>query len=114
MIRVQVVEGAPYITTLETLDAHGCDFCVHGNDITLDAEGQDTYRYVKEAGRYRECERTAGVSTTDLGMARTRPKCLNRLSLTLVVVDVIVVVRSRPDAAADEAASHVRGLVTDA
>lgn len=40
---------------------------MHGNDITLDSEGQDTYRYVKEAGRYRECERTAGVSTTDLG-----------------------------------------------
>lgn len=32
----------------------------------MDASGQDTYRFVKEAGRYRECHRTAGVSTTDL------------------------------------------------
>lgn len=32
----------------------------------MDASGQDTYRFVKEAGRYRECRRTAGVSTTDL------------------------------------------------
>ena len=26
----QVVEDAPYVTTLETLDAHNMDFCVHG------------------------------------------------------------------------------------
>lgn len=26
----EVVEGAPYVTTLETLDKHNCDFCVHG------------------------------------------------------------------------------------
>ena len=32
----------------------------------MDSTGQDTYRYVKQGGRYRECKRTAGVSTTDL------------------------------------------------
>ena len=26
----EVVEGAPYVTTLDTLDQHTCDFCVHG------------------------------------------------------------------------------------
>lgn len=26
----EVVEDAPYVTTLETLDKHECDFCVHG------------------------------------------------------------------------------------
>lgn len=26
----EVVEGAPYVTTLGTLDQHDCDFCVHG------------------------------------------------------------------------------------
>lgn len=62
----EVVEGAPYITTIETLDKYSCDFCVHADDITLDADGKDTYRYVKAAGRYKECKRTAGVSTTDL------------------------------------------------
>ncbi|XP_054156496.1 ethanolamine-phosphate cytidylyltransferase-like [Oppia nitens] len=62
----EVVKDAPYITTLETLDQYQCDFCVHGNDITLDADGLDTYRFVKESGRYRECKRTEGVSTTDL------------------------------------------------
>ncbi|XP_050301744.1 ethanolamine-phosphate cytidylyltransferase isoform X2 [Anthonomus grandis grandis] len=62
----EVVEGAPYVTTLETLDKYNCDFCVHGDDITMTAEGVDTYHLVKSAGRYREVQRTAGVSTTDL------------------------------------------------
>jgi len=25
-----VVEAAPYVTTVETLDKYNCDFCVHG------------------------------------------------------------------------------------
>ncbi|KAJ8958172.1 hypothetical protein NQ318_006111 [Aromia moschata] len=62
----EVVEGAPYVTTLETLDRYDCDFCVHGDDITMTADGVDTYHLVKKAGRYREVSRTAGVSTTDL------------------------------------------------
>jgi ethanolamine-phosphate cytidylyltransferase len=62
----EVVEGAPYTTSVDTLDQYNCDYCVHGNDITLTADGVDTYAEVKAAGRYRECERTAGVSTTDL------------------------------------------------
>lgn len=62
----EVVEGASYVTTVETLDKYGCDFCVHGDDITLTADGQDTYHLVKAAGRYKECKRTVGISTTDL------------------------------------------------
>ncbi|KAH0517960.1 Ethanolamine-phosphate cytidylyltransferase [Microtus ochrogaster] len=62
----EVVPAAPYVTTLETLDKFNCDFCVHGNDITLTVDGRDTYEEVKQAGRYRECKRTQGVSTTDL------------------------------------------------
>lgn len=62
----EVVEGAPYVTTLETLEKYDCDFCVHGDDITMTAEGVDTYHLVKTAGKYREVQRTAGVSTTDL------------------------------------------------
>jgi hypothetical protein len=62
----EVVEGAPYVTTLETLDKYNCDFCAHGNDITTTAEGVDTYQEVKDAERYKEVERTQGVSTTDL------------------------------------------------
>ncbi|KAI6222414.1 CTP:phosphoethanolamine cytidylyltransferase [Aphelenchoides fujianensis] len=60
----EVVENAPYSTSVETLDKYDCDFCVHGNDITLTSEGVDTYADVKAAGRYKD-ERP-GVSTTDL------------------------------------------------
>ncbi|XP_044737621.1 ethanolamine-phosphate cytidylyltransferase [Chrysoperla carnea] len=62
----EVVEGAPYVTTLETLDKYNCQFCVHGDDITVTADGVDTYHLVKAAGRYKEVKRTQGVSTTDL------------------------------------------------
>lgn len=62
----EVVEAAPYVTTLETLDKHNCQFCVHGDDITMTADGTDTYHIVKSAGRYKECQRTQGVSTTNL------------------------------------------------
>jgi len=62
----EVVEAAPYVTTLDTLDQHNCEFCVHGDDITMTADGTDTYHIVKGAGRYKECQRTQGVSTTNL------------------------------------------------
>jgi len=62
----EVVEAAPYVTTLETLDRHSCQFCVHGDDITMTADGTDTYHIVKSSGRYKECQRTQGVSTTNL------------------------------------------------
>ena len=48
----EVVPNAPYVTTLETLDKYGCDFCVHGDDITCTADGTDTYHLVKSCGRY--------------------------------------------------------------
>lgn len=62
----EVVEGAPYSTTLETLDKYDCDFVCHGDDISVMANGQDAYQVVKDANRYREVKRTQGVSTTDI------------------------------------------------
>lgn len=29
----EVVENAPYVTTLETLDKYDCDYCVHGGGL---------------------------------------------------------------------------------
>jgi ethanolamine-phosphate cytidylyltransferase len=31
----EVVEGVPYVTSLETLDKYHCDFCVHGGEHAL-------------------------------------------------------------------------------
>lgn len=42
----QVVQAAPYVTSLETLDKHDCKWCAHGNDITTTADGKDTYQLV--------------------------------------------------------------------
>ena len=62
----EVIPNAPYYTTVEILDRYNCDFCVHGDDITTTAEGTDCYQEVKLHGRYRECKRTIGISTTEL------------------------------------------------
>lgn len=61
-----MVPNAPYNTTVECLKEHNIDFCVHGDDITTMADGTDCYQAVKDAGLYRECKRTEGVSTTEL------------------------------------------------
>uniref|UniRef100_F1KTF5 ethanolamine-phosphate cytidylyltransferase n=3 Tax=Ascaris suum TaxID=6253 RepID=F1KTF5_ASCSU len=82
----EVVEGAPYVTTVATLDKYNCDFCVHGDDITLTADGMDTYAEVKRCGRYKECQRTAGVSTTDLvGRMLLLTKCHHSLTDEMTV-----------------------------
>ncbi|CAO3650110.1 unnamed protein product [Cunninghamella echinulata] len=62
----EVVPNAPYNTTVEILREYNIDFCVHGDDITTMADGTDCYQAVKDAGLYRECKRTVGVSTTEL------------------------------------------------
>lgn len=36
----EVVEDAPYVTTLETLDKYGCDFCVHGGESDRETCGR--------------------------------------------------------------------------
>jgi ethanolamine-phosphate cytidylyltransferase len=63
----EVVEGAPYVTSLEVINQYGVDFVVHGDDMSVSAEtGQDTYAEIKKAGKMRIVPRTTGVSTTDL------------------------------------------------
>lgn len=61
-----MVDNAPYTTYLEVMDEHNCSMCVHGDDISLNSTGQDSYQAVKDAGRFREVHRTIGVSTTKL------------------------------------------------
>jgi len=62
----EVVEGAPYITCPETLKKYNCDFAVHGDDVSITADGKDAYECIKNSGMYREVQRTQGVSTTDI------------------------------------------------
>ena len=60
------IPHAPYVTSLPWITHYGCQYVVHGDDITSDSEGQDCYRNVKAAGRFKVVKRTPGISTTDL------------------------------------------------
>ncbi|CAI4039274.1 hypothetical protein SMKI_07G2540 [Saccharomyces mikatae IFO 1815] len=62
----QVVEAAPYVTDPNWMDTYHCQYVVHGDDITLDANGEDCYKLVKEMGRFKVVKRTYGVSTTEI------------------------------------------------
>lgn len=60
------VPYAPYVTSLPWISHYGCQYVVHGDDITSDSAGEDCYRFVKAAGRFVVVRRTPGISTTDL------------------------------------------------
>ncbi|KAL1994247.1 hypothetical protein VTN49DRAFT_2916 [Thermomyces lanuginosus] len=60
------IPHAPYVTSLPWVSHYGCYYVVHGDDITSDSSGEDCYRFVKAAGRFRVVKRTPGISTTDL------------------------------------------------
>ena len=60
------VGHAPYVTSLPYITHYGCKYVVHGDDITSDSDGNDCYRFVKEAGRFKVVKRSPAISTTDL------------------------------------------------
>ncbi|KAL9068940.1 MAG: hypothetical protein Q9157_006331, partial [Trypethelium eluteriae] len=62
----KAVPYAPYVTTLPWITHYGCKYVVHGDDITSDSSGEDCYRFVKAAGRFKVVKRTPGISTTEL------------------------------------------------
>ena len=60
------ISHAPYVTSLPFISHYGCKYVVHGDDITSDSDGNDCYRFVKAAGRFKVVRRSPGISTTDL------------------------------------------------
>lgn len=60
------IADAPYVTFLPFISHYGCKYVVHGDDITSDSDGNDCYRFVKAAGRFKVVKRSPGISTTDL------------------------------------------------
>jgi ethanolamine-phosphate cytidylyltransferase len=62
----EIVADAPYQTQVDFLRKHSIDFCAHGEDISILADGSDSFSEVKRAGMFRLIKRTDGVSTTDL------------------------------------------------
>ncbi|XP_024391305.1 choline-phosphate cytidylyltransferase 2 [Physcomitrium patens] len=66
----EVIPDAPWVITQEFLDKHRIDYVAHDALPYADAtgSGKDVYEFVKKAGRFRETNRTDGVSTSDLIM----------------------------------------------
>lgn len=62
----QSVADAPYVTDYRVMDKYGCQYVVHGDDITTDKDGNDCYAEMKERGRFIVVKRTPNISTTDL------------------------------------------------
>lgn len=75
----EVQVNVPYTPTVALLDLYKCDFYAHGDDLALNADGQDSCAEMKNAGRYKEFKRTRGVSTTNIvGKLLLQCKHLNR------------------------------------
>jgi choline-phosphate cytidylyltransferase len=64
----EVIPDAPWVITAEFLDKHDIDYAAHDALPYEDATGQndDVYGPVKKLGRFKETQRTEGVSTSDL------------------------------------------------
>jgi ethanolamine-phosphate cytidylyltransferase len=61
-----VVENAPYVTRLEDMRLLEVDYVVHGDDISTDQFGNNSYQAIIDAGLFKVVKRTDGISTTDL------------------------------------------------
>lgn len=62
----KAIPNAPYVTDPKFMEQYGCQYVVHGDDITTDANGEDTYQVVKDLGKFVVVKRTPNISTTDL------------------------------------------------
>jgi ethanolamine-phosphate cytidylyltransferase len=61
-----VVENYPYCTRLKDMERFQVDFVAHGDDISVDLNGRNSYQEIIDAGRFKVVKRTDGISTTDL------------------------------------------------
>jgi len=62
----EVAEGTEYTVNVGVLDRYNCDFYAHGDDVAIDADGNDICAILAAQGRFRMFKRTTGVSTTDI------------------------------------------------
>ncbi|CBH18461.1 ethanolamine-phosphate cytidylyltransferase [Trypanosoma equiperdum] len=61
-----VIEGYPYVTRVEDMKRFEVDFVVHGDDISVDLNGRNSYQAIIDAGMFKAVRRTECISTTDL------------------------------------------------
>ncbi|XP_057541458.1 choline-phosphate cytidylyltransferase 2-like [Amaranthus tricolor] len=66
----EVIPDAPWVINQEFLDKHKIDFVAHDALPYADTSGScnDVYEFVKAAGKFKETQRTEGISTSDIIM----------------------------------------------
>ncbi|EFC43918.1 predicted protein, partial [Naegleria gruberi] len=64
----EVVKEAPWVVDGDFVLKHNIDFVSHGEDLSVDENGNDVYAGLKEMHRFLTIKRTEGVSTSDLIM----------------------------------------------
>ncbi|OEL15754.1 Choline-phosphate cytidylyltransferase 1 [Dichanthelium oligosanthes] len=66
----EVIPDAPWVVSEEFLDKHNIDFVAHDSLPYADASGacKDVYEHVKKIGKFKETQRTDGISTSDIIM----------------------------------------------
>ena len=62
----EVVSNAPWVCQPDFLARHQIDFVSHGEDVSLDEEGVDVYKEIKDMGKFLLIKRTEGISTTKI------------------------------------------------
>jgi ethanolamine-phosphate cytidylyltransferase len=62
----EVIEDAPYSPTIELLNSINCRYAAHGDDLSINENGDDCMSILKRAGRCKIFKRTEGISTTQL------------------------------------------------
>lgn len=64
----EVVKDAPWVLDIDFINKHKIDFVTHDALPYSDASGQanDVYDFVKKLGKFKETQRTDGVSTSDI------------------------------------------------
>ncbi|KAL8136208.1 choline-phosphate cytidylyltransferase 2-like [Apium graveolens] len=66
----EVIPDAPWVLSEEFLDKHRIDYVAHDSLPYADASGaaNDVYDFVKSIGKFKETQRTDGISTSDIIM----------------------------------------------
>ncbi|XP_030482494.2 choline-phosphate cytidylyltransferase 2 isoform X2 [Cannabis sativa] len=66
----EVIPDAPWVINQEFLDKNKIDYVAHDSLPYADASGaaNDVYEFVKSVGRFKETQRTDGISTSDIIM----------------------------------------------
>eukprot|EP01061_Rhynchopus_euleeides_P014377 TRINITY_DN24952_c0_g1_i1.p1 TRINITY_DN24952_c0_g1~~TRINITY_DN24952_c0_g1_i1.p1 ORF type:complete len:410 (+),score=195.34 TRINITY_DN24952_c0_g1_i1:51-1232(+) len=62
----RVIEGVPYVTDVADIEKYDIDFVVHGDDMSTDLNGNNSYQAIIDIGKFKIVKRTEGISTTDL------------------------------------------------